>query len=130
MLGSDLHLMRPSATFLYNNHRQAINIITESEDQLHALESLHEVSRTNFIAYLDEEREYLGRLKEAPKALTIRIRYGQALELYYAYQYVETSRYYFGCLDIVITLFSGRSYAVFVSDWQHAELGLVLLMPR
>ncbi|TFY62236.1 hypothetical protein EVJ58_g3989 [Rhodofomes roseus] len=64
--GEDKH--HDSGTFIYNNYRQALNIIADDSRALAALSTELRVSTTDLEEYLKQEREYIhNRKNESPE---------------------------------------------------------------
>lgn len=65
-----------AATFLYNNYKQALEILDESPIMLQdAMEELGITSYSVFEGWLNEEKAYLLGLKKEPEAETLQMEY-------------------------------------------------------
>ena len=78
-----LVLMTLSANFLYQNYRQALQILENEEHTVSMVEKVAGCTRRDFPQYLQEELLYLDSLKADPPELTARIEYANALKRYY-----------------------------------------------
>jgi hypothetical protein len=65
--------------FIYNNYKQAINTLHESERTLTRLEQLGVVRHDEFAGYLEEERQYLRSLEKEPPKETMEMEYIEIL---------------------------------------------------
>lgn len=75
--------MTLSANFLYQNYRQALQILECEETTVSMVEQSTGCSRQDFPQYLQDELVYLNGLKADPPELTARIEYANALKRYY-----------------------------------------------
>ena len=71
------------ANFLYQNYRQALQILENEEHAMSIAEDVTHCNRQDFPRYLQEELLYLNSLKADPPELTARIEYANALKKYY-----------------------------------------------
>jgi hypothetical protein len=60
-----------SGRFLYENYKQAIHVIEESEKVLSRLESSQSIDRKDFPGFIESERAYLEQIpQETPEETT------------------------------------------------------------
>ncbi len=71
------------ANFLYQNYRQALQILENEGHAMSVAENVTRCKREDFLRYLQEELLYLDSLKADPPELTARIEYANALKKYY-----------------------------------------------
>ena len=71
------------ANFLYQNYRQALQILEDEEHTVSVAEDVAGCNRRDFQQYLQEELEYLSSVKADPPELTAQIEYANALKQYY-----------------------------------------------
>ncbi len=71
------------ANFLYQNYRQALQILENEGHAMSVAENVTRCKREDFPRYLQEELLYLDSLKADPPELTARIEYANALKKYY-----------------------------------------------
>ncbi|CDO74657.1 hypothetical protein BN946_scf184832.g1, partial [Trametes cinnabarina] len=69
-----------SGKFIYNNYRQALQIIDEGERVLDVLKRDLHLSAADYERYLREERKYLHSLKSEPPEVSLRGEYVEALQ--------------------------------------------------
>ncbi|KAH9853435.1 hypothetical protein C2E23DRAFT_698062, partial [Lenzites betulinus] len=65
--------------FIFNNYRQALQIIDDGERALDVYQRDLKIAAGNFERYLQEERDYLLGLKSEPAEYTLKLEYAQAL---------------------------------------------------
>jgi hypothetical protein len=69
-----------SATFLYNNYKQALDILADGSTTLpQAMYDLGVTDRHVFHEWLEEEKTYLKRLQKEPEEETLQMEYWQKL---------------------------------------------------
>ena len=71
---------RSQANFLYNNYKQALNILYDGQNTLPQL--MHELGITSeavFEQWLEEEKVYLQSLRSEPEEETLQMEYLQKL---------------------------------------------------
>lgn len=66
--------------FIYNNYRQALEIISTSKANLRLLEERLGTSSDDYQRYLMEERRYLASLKQEPEDTLQKVEYMEKLE--------------------------------------------------
>lgn len=66
--------------FIHNNYKQALNIIVEVGDLLQQIKDSKGFVDTDFLVFLQEEKEYLDGLTKEPEAETLAVGYVEALE--------------------------------------------------
>ncbi|KIJ30002.1 hypothetical protein M422DRAFT_187667, partial [Sphaerobolus stellatus SS14] len=69
------------AGFLFNNYRQALELISELEAELVVLKSAHLLQDQDFETFLQEEQEYVANLKN-PRGNPLEFAYVEALEAF------------------------------------------------
>jgi hypothetical protein len=72
-----------SANFLYQNYRQALQILEHEEHAVSVVEDATCCNRQDFPQFLQEELAYLSSLNADPPELTVQIEYANALKRYY-----------------------------------------------
>ncbi|OBZ66016.1 hypothetical protein A0H81_14010 [Grifola frondosa] len=68
-----------SGRFIFNNYRQALNIIRDGASDLQILAQELKTGPADYEEYLAQEREYLSSLKEEPPEIAQKVEYMRAL---------------------------------------------------
>lgn len=69
-----------SATFIYQNYRQALSILRDEAEELAMVSSELGTGPDDYEAYLLQEREYLRKLKTEPEDVLETVNYMEALQ--------------------------------------------------
>jgi hypothetical protein len=75
--------MTLSANFLYQNYRQALQILEHEEHAVSIVEHFASCNHQDFLQFLQEECLYLNSLNTDPPELAAQIKYANALKWYY-----------------------------------------------
>ena len=89
LMYAQLILLSVLAKFLYDNYKQALDIICECEVTLPALMKEHDIADEQvFEAWLTEEKTYLQQLSDEPLEETLQMEYWKQLVKLTASRYV------------------------------------------
>lgn len=69
-----------AGNFIYNNYRQALDILSTSKANLSLLEERLGTTSDDYERYLLEERQYLASLKKEPEDALRKVEYMEKLE--------------------------------------------------
>jgi len=75
--------MALSVNFLYQNYRQALQILEHEKHAVAVVEDIAGCSHQDFPQFLQEELWYLNSLKADQPKVTAQMKYANALKLYY-----------------------------------------------